>query len=218
MRFCSVTPLILSIIVALLSCKAAQRDISALEGAKNDSEPQIARFDKALSELERSLVGATSLDNAATRFAEGSARIAAYRLQALGELYLKEGDWFKDFYEEFKLVEDTIGNYDKWVTILKKAPDTIDKPIRKDLEAKKALAFSKMKDLLSKNNWYGSKRLRGDTIRNELRTIKWESIKKDRKLVLEGVKERLRDLRDTKYQVDTLEKGNGLHELRRDQA
>jgi hypothetical protein len=216
LRFHSATTMILSVSVVLLSCKTAHSKRSALDGANDTVGPQMARFELPLSQLEESLVGAASIDDAATRFATESVRVYAYRLQALGTFYSKQDNLFNVLNEEFEEIENTIGNYAMWTTVIKGAGSSLDKEKRKLFESEKASAFLKIKDLLVKRNWYGPGKLRGVFIREELRKIKWDSPNNDRHLVLDHIKDKLRDMKDTKYQFDSLEKGNGLHELRRD--
>ena len=59
-----------------------------------------------------------TLESVADAIVDGPARVAAYNLQALCRLYASEADFFGKMRDDFKGLEDVIGAYDKWKTVL----------------------------------------------------------------------------------------------------
>jgi hypothetical protein len=218
-------------------CKP-RTEVSSVKKSIDDESgfTQIARFAVWLTSLDKTLESAKTEDEAAKAIVKGSARIAAYHLQALGRIYQDQDPWFKDTLRaEFEEVENAIGEYDKWNNILM-AGQAIKPADQSQLAEFCALnpgsslspsskikikrnceeAVTTVKTLLKKRDWFGSTKRRSDKIRKQLGKIHWHSIKKDRDKVLSHISNELKEMKNNKYQFKNLEKGLGLHELRRD--
>jgi len=218
-------------------CKT-RHDASSVKKASHDDNGgnQIARFEVWLPSFDKTLEGAKTEDDAAKAFVNGSARIAAYHMQALGRMYQDQDSWFKDtLCAEFEEVENAIGEYDKWDNILKSGPEIkpADQPrmagfcalnpassLSPDSRTKitnncQEVVVS-VKTLLKKQDWFGSAKNHTDKIRKKLSKIDWKSAKKDRDQVLSHISDELKKMKNNKYEFKTLEKGLGLHEFRRD--
>lgn len=182
----------------------------------NSGEIQKARFEIWLKEIRMPLNAPTASD-AADRMIQSSARNAASHLQALGKLYERHKR-FEKLREEFKKMEDSIGEYEKWENILEKAKkkdasqDSLDRLRDKKKEAKKKLA-----QFLDKEGWIatsGPSKL--DAIESLIDDFEWESYDQDRRKVLKELSQQLSRVDQAEFDLSRLEKGNGLHELRRE--
>ncbi|MCX6119724.1 MAG: hypothetical protein NT027_19485 [Proteobacteria bacterium] len=202
-----------------VACKTTTVPTSSLEGKKIDDAlliPQFVRFNEPLKAIEASLAGASNIDDAAKKFVSGPARVAAYQLQALGKLYEDESKWFKDLKDEFRTIEDTIGEYDKWNNILTKASSSLTSEKKVELEGFRQDGLKAVKKLLKDQDWFGTPKTRAEKLRNQLAKFDWKKPSKDRTMVLGYIANEAAKMRDTKYNLENLEKGKGLHELRRD--
>src|SRR5437868_5209270 len=74
---------------------------------------QVARFTPWLDVLHKSIDNVT-LEQAGLNLLEGSNRVAAFNIQALGMLYADQDPMFETFRIQFKRLEDSIGQFDKW--------------------------------------------------------------------------------------------------------
>lgn len=177
-------------------------------------EAQIARFEKWLTPLEKSLL-TESAEEAADNLIVGKARVLTFNLQALGKLYGGEDKKFSKFKKDFKELEDGIGEYKKWRDILEEAQDRgassskIQK-LKKKMEAGKGTLVK----LLDKEDWVEAKKIK--KYRKFLKKYEFGSYKKDKKIVLNLLIDDLEKIAGTEFDMTILEHGNGLHELRRE--
>jgi hypothetical protein len=160
-----------------------------------------------------------SLESATARIVEGPARIAAYNLQALGRIYESENKIFEDVRKDFKELEDAIGTYDKWANVIlaAKARNSNQDTLRR-LETQLASAQVSIKNLLKEKSWIptGRQESKLNKIRKKLESYDWPKEKVDRQKRIEFISEEIEVLKKRKYKFETLEEGNGIHELRRD--
>jgi hypothetical protein len=181
-------------------------------------DAQIARFTPWLETIRKPLTSSQDIDTVADALLNGETRVAAFNLQALGRLYGKQDELFKDVRSNFKEMEDAIGEYDKWVQVLKSAQqngqnDSAIKKLKKRVKEARAsfVAF------LQKEEWVVSNgKSKIDKIQKSLESRSWSSYPKDRQDNLKELQAQLKKVNETEYDMTILENGNGLHELRRE--
>ena len=183
-----------------------------------------ARFDKWLDILEPTIYSSKDPKKVAEMAIGGSARSAGFNLQALAKLYKHYDKDFKakfdKFADQFELLENHIGEVDKWDKALKKAEKKDKKDDEKIAELKEKVKESTQDfaKFLEKEKWVTEKRKDSflADFRDFLRDTDWPSYANDKNRILELLEGELENISQTKYDLKTLEKGNGLHELRRD--
>lgn len=189
---------------------------SALAGS---GKVQRARFEPWLSVLRPALLAPKHAGKAADALlADGASRVAAFELQALGKIYEQSDKDFKDLRKAFKEIEDGIGDVDKWDKILKKSKKS-GAPASElaKLQARVTQARTNFVALLGSKGWVkldGKSRLA--QIEEFLAEYDWSSAEKDRGEVVEVLRDQLKNVEETKYDMSILEHGDGLHELRRE--
>ncbi len=193
---------------------------AVMAAAGSERPPQLYRFDPWMDGLRDSIETSDATpDSVADQIVQGSARIASFNLQGLCRIYGSEDEQFGKMRDDFKDIEDVIGQWDKYDKVREKAAaknkpqSVIDK-----LEAKREEAREDIKKLLVERNWVrddgGETRLA--KIQRRLDEYDWKKYKKDRESVILYLIAALKKIEDTKYKFKTLEEGDGLHELRRD--
>lgn len=189
--------------------------------AENSDRPaQLYRFDPWMDALRKAIEseGATP-DSVADQIVQGPSRIAAFNLQGLCRIYGDADDMFGKMRDDFKDLEDVIGQWDKYNNVLDKAKSSNkSQAIVAKLEAKREEASQEIQRLMVDRKWVrddgGETRLQ--KIQRHLDEYDWKKYKKDREDVLKYLIKELKAIDDTKYKFKHLEEGNGLHELRRD--
>lgn len=208
----------------ICSCRSLPSQNQALLLDQDDDlgEPrgqrQLARFAPWMATVKEAMETKDSIEVIAGKLVEGPMRVASYNLQALGRLYAKEDKIFPKIRDDFKDLEDGIGEYDKWNNILGKAEkDGKTKSTLAELKDKREKALNALKSLLEDRKWIRSDggETRITKIQGLLDAYDWSKPNKDRKLVIKNVISEVKDIRDVDYDLRYLEKGNGLHELRR---
>lgn len=181
--------------------------------------PQEERFIYWMDEIAKQF-NSLDAEDVAKNLIEGKSRVTAYNLQALAKIYSqaledKKGQqFFSKLRNEFKDLEDALGEYKKWNELGK----------RREREE----AFDELADELE-NNWIlkenGEKNeqfliyKRMEQIRN---WNHWPSANEDKKTVVQFIKNQVEKIEKTNYDLTRLEKDrkgedrNGLHELRRE--
>lgn len=178
-------------------------------------EAQQARFAPWLSVLEESLTSNPKSEKIADALLKGENRIAAFNLQALGKLYSPQDEKFSSLIRgQMKILEDGIGEYDKWQSIAKESGKKKD-------EAKAEEARKSFIKLLEKEKWIDAgKKDRLSEIKSFLKKRKWLSYDQDRSQIIAQLSAQLDSITETEYDLGRLEKrdgdGKGLHELRRE--
>lgn len=168
-----------------------------------DSSYQMARFEPALKIIEQILISSSDTEDVVNQLVTSpQARIAAFNLQALGKMYSSEDTLFSEMRKEFKSIEDNIGQVDKWTDL------------KNSKNRKKAVA--EFADLLAQNQWS----VDGESPRiqhyiKSLKKVKWLAPEDDRTLLIDKLSNQLKKITTTKFDFETLEEGNGLHEYRR---
>lgn len=204
--------------LAVTACRSANPQ-AELETSAYDGKLQRARFEPWLAVIDKAVYHSSaqhSTENVAMQLVSGPSRAAAFHLQALGRIYQDIDPWFKTLRKEFKTMEDTIGEFDKWNNLLKN-PD-----IKWGLEAKvlaekgRKNGLIALEKFLTDQKWVGEKVRKTDQIRRSLAKIKWETPMKDRTYAVEYLASELSNLDQNKYQFESLEEGLGLHQLRKD--
>lgn len=189
-------------------------------GGVGERPAQLYRFDPWMNGLRESIEASDATpDSVADQIVQGSARIDTFNLQGLCRIYGDEDEQFGKMRDDFKDIEDVIGQWDKYDKVLAKATEK-NKPqsVLNDLEGKKEKARKDIKKLLTERNWVrtdgGETRLA--KIQRRLDEYDWKKYKKDRENVINYLIKALKKIDETPYQFKTLEEGDGLHELRRD--
>ena len=123
--------------------------IFPIGAAENDLQSK--RFTRWTHVLSQAL-DTENLDEAADNLVRGLSRLAAFNLQALGRVYQHvDKDYFKkSIRNEFKLMEDSIGEFKKWRDLLENAEDQGASPEKiKRFKEKKETAKVELKYLLT---------------------------------------------------------------------
>ncbi len=210
----------------LSACKTGSGEPEAASGVKADGiaeegrPAQLYRFDPWMDALRQTIETPDATpDSIADQIVAGPSRIAAFNLQGLCRIYGDEDKMFGKMRDDFKDVEDVIGQWDKYNNVLGKAKEKGKSPeVIAKLEEKLTEAREGIKVLLIERNWVRDDQ--GETrlakIQRHLDEYDWKKYKKDRESVLKYLIVELKAIEDTKYKFKHLEEGDGLHELRRD--
>ncbi len=181
----------------------------------------LARFAPYLRTLKSAIEEPATIEAAADALlAQG--RPAAFSLQALARVYGGfdgAGPEFRTLHDAFKSLEDGIGAYDKWAGIYDQAvSEHADKATLDRLEKKRDEARTLFTTKLTRDGWRteGKSPTRLAQIQKFLDGYKWKPRAGDREQILAWISKELTELDTTRYDMKTLEQGNGLHELRRD--
>jgi hypothetical protein len=178
---------------------------------------QQMRFEPWLKTIEQVMSSEDKIEKLIEEIPSTNARVAAFNLQSLGELYKYFNPEFKTEVKDFaKDLEDSIGQLDYLKTVYKSTKS--DKDEKKYQEGKKKLA-----ELLKKDDWTKSgKNSRVEKIRTFLKKQKWPSYEEDKSNLISLLIEQIEKIDQTNFDVTRLEKdhpgedGNGIHEIRRE--
>lgn len=178
-------------------------------------DAQKARFAPWLQILRQTLSATPQVEELAIQLLTNRAREAAFHVQALGKLYQESDSDFEKLRKAAKRLEDAIGKYDKWTSILKYAKNPTTST-RQKLEAKIVDAKSALVNLLVEEPWLpvssGSRLAKMESF---IADYRWASYEEDRDLMLKALGKLAKETEDTEFDMGILEEGNGLHELRR---
>lgn len=185
--------------------------------AQNIAAP--ARFAAWTEEMRPSLgTGLTGQAAADALLQAAGARISTFNLQALGRLYEQFDPYFKDLRKDFKELEDRLGAYDKWSSILAKAEQNgASAQTIADLKQKRLDAHTKLVTTLVDRKWapVDGSTPRFDAMQSWLDTHTWPPYLEEKAILMERLAGALRTIDGTTFDMSRLEEGNGLHELRR---
>jgi len=192
---------------------------SSGEDNLNEADAPLARFAPYLKTLRSALESGQSTDQIAQTLLS-SGRPASFSLQALCRLYEKENDTFKSLRDDFKGLEDGIGQFDKWNGIYQTAVSQHkDQATLDRLKAQSDSALTTFSQMLSSKGWISANAATPSLAAKHeawLKSYAWKPRADDRKAVLTHLSKELDDLATTPYDMKILEVGNGIHELRRD--
>lgn len=192
---------------------------SSGEDNLNEGDAPIARFAPYLKTLRSALESGRSTDQIAQTLLS-SGRPASFSLQALCRLYEKEDDEFKSLRDDFKGLEDGIGQFDKWDGFYRAAVSQHkDQATLDRLKAQSDTALTTFSQMLSSKGWISADAATPSLAAKHeawLKAYAWKPRAEDRKAVLTHLSKELDDLATTQYDMKILEVGNGIHELRRD--
>ena len=208
------------------ACKTEGTEAESASGLKAGGEDeggrpaQLYRFDPWMDTLRQTIETPDATpDSIADQIVAGPSRISAFNLQGLCRIYGDEDKMFGKMRDDFKDIEDVIGQWDKYNNVLGKAEEKGKSPeVIAKLEEKLADAREGIKALLVERNWVRDDQ--GETrlakIQRHLDEYGWKKYRKDRETVLTYLIDALKSIKETKYNLKHLEEGDGLHELRRD--
>lgn len=213
-----------TLLFAGAGCSSQADDASSIgsgEQNQTNADAPMARFAPHLRSLRSQLESGQSVEQIAQGLLS-SGRPASFALQALCRLYEKEDDaTFKAMRDDFKALEDGIGQYDKWYTFHQAAVSQgKDKATIDGLKAKVDAALKTFNTLLTSRGFINKDdpKAAGLVGKHEewLKAYKWKARNEDREVILKHLSKELEDLVETKYDMKILEHGDGVHELRRD--
>jgi hypothetical protein len=206
----------------LVGAGCSQTDDSAQSSGEdnlNSAEAPVARFAPYLKTLRTTLESGQSADQIAQTLLS-SGRPASFSLQALCRLYEKESDTFKTLRDDFKGLEDGIGQFDKWNGFYQAAvAQNKDAATLQRLKAQSDAALATFSQLLTSKGWITTDAAAPSLAAKHeawLKAYKWKVRAEDRNVVLSHLSKELGDLTSTTYDMKVLEEGDGVHELRRD--
>ena len=192
---------------------------SSGEDNLNEADAPLARFAPYLKTLRTALESGQSADQIAQTLLS-SGRPASFSLQALCRLYEKEDDTFKKLRDDFKGLEDGIGQFDKWNGIYQTAvSQNKDAATLARLKAQSDSALTTFSQHLSSKGWISADAATPSLAAKHeawLKSYAWKARAEDRAVVLKHLSKELDDLATTTYDMKILEVGDGIHELRRD--
>lgn len=192
------------------------------EGVTDDhlgeSEAPLARFKPYMTTLRSTLESGRSNEEIANTLLS-SGRPASFSLQALCRLYSDADPKFKEIRDDFKRLEDGIGQYDKWASIYNSAvSEHQDQATLDRLKGQRDQALTTFTQMLSDRKFLvpAGQTSRMQEIQSFLEAHDWKTRKDDRELILKALGKEMEDLEETHYDMTILEYGDGVHELRRD--
>lgn len=191
--------LLLFVVLGSLLSQISRAETHGLVQVSNQN-PSVL-FDKWLDALEAPLVRATGSNDAVDQLvAEGSSRGAAFNIQALGRTFSAIDPAFSSIRFDFKMIEDGLGQMDKWATLDNEA---------KQAEAKKTFAAA-----LKEGKWYG-KKSRILEIRKTIHALA-AKVKNPEAVILKELANAVIEIFEKPYDFSGLEADNGLHEYKRE--
>lgn len=176
----------------------------------------VDRFEVRLTEIEQYLMETMKKKDISVQIdyiSHSGIRDALTELQNLFWLYSKKYKQLKQYREITKELEDHISHlkdYERFSSYAKHSNSDTKKKYRNQLE-KEATAY---KDFLRNSGWLNPGLPLIQKIRTDLKNINWHSLKKDRKLLLKRVENKIDKMHSKKYDFNLVE--DGWHELRRD--
>jgi hypothetical protein len=192
------------------------------EGVTDDhlgeSEAPLARFKPYMTTLRSTLESGQSNEQIANTLLS-SGRPASFSLQALCRLYSDADPKFKEIRDDFKRLEDGIGQYDKWASIYNAAVSAHNDQATLDrLKGQRDTALTTFTQMLTDRKFLvpAGQTSRMQEVQAFLEGFDWKTRKDDRALILKALGKELEDLEETHYDMTILEYGDGVHELRRD--
>jgi len=209
-----------ALLLAGAGCSQTADDTqSSGEDNLNAADAPLARFAPYLKTLRSTLESGQSSDQIAQTLLS-SGRPASFSLQALCRLYEKENDTFKTLRDDFKGLEDGIGQFDKWNGFYQAAvAQNKDAATLQRLKAQADAALVTFSQLLSSKGWVSADPATPSLAAKHeawLKAFAWKPRAEDRNVILKHLSKELDDLTTTQYDMKVLEEGNGVHELRRD--
>jgi hypothetical protein len=210
-----------SAVLALAAAAGCSTTEDASAEASQDltaSAAPIARFAPYITTLKTALESGQPMEQIAQSLL-ASGRPAAFGLQALCRVYEEMDPKFATLRNDFKGLEDGIGDYDKWDSIYQAAvAEKKDQPTLDRLKKQRDDAQAAFEAMLTAKKW-----LTGAGVVSHISEVetfvhdyRWKARKADRTIVLTHLLEEVGNIQSTKYDMTILENGNGLHELRRD--
>lgn len=210
-----------SLVVAAcaVGCSASDEPSSGVtDDHLGESEAPLARFKPYMTTLRSTLESGRSNEEIANTLLS-SGRPASFSLQALCRLYSDADPKFKEIRDDFKRLEDGIGQYDKWASIYNAAvSEHRDQATLDRLEGQRDQALTAFTQMLAQRKFLvaAGETSRMSEIQAFLDGFDWKTRKDDRALILKALAKELEDLEETHYDMTILEYGDGVHELRRD--
>ncbi len=218
-RVVAVVGLLFAASIGATGCSTADSIDSSDDHLESPKDAPLARFAPYLATLRSAIETPATVEESAQALL-ASGRPAAFSLQALCRVYGGfEGGIFSELHDDFKALEDGIGAYDKWDGIYQQGVSQhADAATLDRLKKNRDDALVRFSSMLTSRQWRtdGKTPTRLATITKFLDTYKWLPRVEDREEILSWLSKEMSDLKTTKYDMKTLEQGNGLHELRRD--
>ena len=175
----------------------------------------INRIDQSIDEMAKLMEKVKGSKNPAPYLLKSPARINAFKTQALARLYKSEEKNIKKVYQDYKKLEDGIGEVAKWNDLLSFAIErNANEEKIADLKKKLSISENKLNEFLLKDGWTSgsifSAQKENTKFLDELDDVK------ERQLSLKLILKSLKKVNNTEFDMKVLEEGNGLHEFRRE--
>ncbi len=179
------------------------------------------RFDFFLSQLRELLVKASKQKNPALWLYRNNARTPLFMLEGLAKLYsgIHNKKKFQKIKEQFKLLEDAIGQIDYYDAFGKElaADKNIPPAITTYLQAQSREKVQSLNEILKEAGWLGEKKTRIDKIRQKLSEADWQTEKEELKNIqrfyITAINKILEFINQKDFHFADLE--NDMHEFRR---
>ncbi len=207
-----------SMLLAAFGCSVEASSSEETGDAVSAREAPLARFNYFINNLKGTIENAATVEDAANALL-ASGRPVSFSLQSLCRIYGSESDEFGNIRDDFKGLEDGIGQYDKWNGIYQEAvSEKADAATLARLKKTRDDALVTFTKMLTSKGWRteGGKKTRMTEIEEFLQKFPWQSRKGDREVIFKRLSKELGDIAETTYDMKKLEYGDGVHELRRD--
>ncbi|MGE0173704.1 MAG: hypothetical protein AB7T49_12985 [Oligoflexales bacterium] len=216
------TLFVMSCIAALIGCRSTHRDDSATKDAVSNVGPSNAafeRFEKWIEQLNPILGKELSAQEAANGILDASKknRAVMFSMQALGRLYEKQNPEFEMIRQNFKSLEDGIGEFDKWSELYSKGEKTGVGPDNlKKFSEGKDLARQAFADSLRDQSWVETSQPRLRAIHDFLQGYDWLPYNEERNILIKAMDKQISKIGKKEWDLSSLEGKAGLHELKRE--
>jgi hypothetical protein len=181
----------------------------------------INRFNYYTDQLKDLFETAKQAENPALWMLKNNVRTPFFMLQALARLYreLHNPELFSKLKDQFKLIEDGLGQIDHYNTLYLEfenntnVPDAYKEAIKKQL----VKSTSRLNETLKEEDWLSEKNLRIEKINKKLEKADWLEPEDEVKAIADFYLKSIVDVTDfvskTKYHFDDVE--HDVHEMRR---
>ena len=181
-----------------------------------------ARFEKQLDKLETLMLTASKSHNPALFLFSNDARTPLFMLEGLSRLYasLHNKKKFQKLKDEFKFLEDALGNidyYEAYATQFQQHPE-VPVNVREYMQGQAREKLQALNDYLTKQKWLGDKANKIKKIRKTLAGADWMNPKEEIKAIRDFYEDEIEEIKAAAKELHRsfTEMENEVHEFRRD--
>ncbi|MEP7237070.1 MAG: hypothetical protein ABI685_04375 [Ferruginibacter sp.] len=179
------------------------------------------RFDYFLNQLQELLVKSSKQKNPALWLYQNNARTPLFMLEGLAKMYtqIHNKKKFTKLKEQFKLLEDAIGQIDYYDAFAKElmADKKIPAAIITYLQAQSREKIQSLNEILTEKNWLGDDSKRIEKIKKKLAKADWQDEQKDinsiHEFYINAINKILEFINEKDFHFSDVEKD--VHEFRR---